>query len=642
MTSINTNLAAFSAQRNISKTTMQSASSLAKLSSGLRVPTAKDDAAALAIGSRLNLEGVALRQAGLNAAQAGSLLQIADGAMGQIGDILTRMQSLAVQSSSGQLSSVERSILNTEFSQLQAEIDRIATDTKFNGVQLLAGSSNTVANFTELAPTASTDAKDLLGEGIANVDFGESFGDGGISIEYNGTAGGREMTITNLVTGAKETATLTSTTLTAGQTEDVRFGQLDIVVTINSEFNKTAAVTATNTVSASAAAADLAVTNDGALTQTDAVVDATGQDTPTGVSFSVTTNTSASLANQLTASDLVGGVLTIDGGIGSGTSAATVVTLTGVSGHTFTATGLTDVDASNSTIDVTFTDEHGNTVQAVLTLEAAFAGDNDRAVFDIDLGSRGGSPAIEANSFEITSQVLGSSITSSFVGNINEGTISFNMANAAAAVASINLDGNGAFTATVDLSSAGTKTMTLTRGTGATEESLVVEFVVTEAFENGDSLSIELGELGKLVGSESATASKAFDFQIGTGTITAQDTVSLTISDVTGSALGVNAGSIGIDTQANALLAIDAIAASVDTLNTARATVGAAQNRLDFASNNIAVTTENTEAARSGLLDVNVSTEMTNFTSKQVLLQAGISMLAQANQQPALLLRLLQ
>ena len=79
----------------------------------------------------------------INAGQAVSLLQIADGAMGQIADILTRMQSLAVQSKSGQLSSTERSILNTEFLQLRSEIDRIATDTKFNGSQLLNGGATT-------------------------------------------------------------------------------------------------------------------------------------------------------------------------------------------------------------------------------------------------------------------------------------------------------------------------------------------------------------------------------------------------------------------------------------------------------------------------------------------------------------------
>ena len=81
---------------------------------------------------------------------------------------------------------------------------------------------------------------------------------------------------------------------------------------------------------------------------------------------------------------------------------------------------------------------------------------------------------------------------------------------------------------------------------------------------------------------------------------------------------------------------------AVDTLNTARATVGAAQNRLEFASDNLATTIENTEAARSSLLDLDVASEMTMFTSKQILVQSGVSMLAQANQMPQALLKLFQ
>ena len=81
---------------------------------------------------------------------------------------------------------------------------------------------------------------------------------------------------------------------------------------------------------------------------------------------------------------------------------------------------------------------------------------------------------------------------------------------------------------------------------------------------------------------------------------------------------------------------------NIDTLNTARANVGASQNRLEFASANLATSVENQEAARSSLLDLDIAAEMTKFTSKQILVQAGVSMLAQANQMPQNLMRLFQ
>ena len=101
-------------------------------------------------------------------------------------------------------------------------------------------------------------------------------------------------------------------------------------------------------------------------------------------------------------------------------------------------------------------------------------------------------------------------------------------------------------------------------------------------------------------------------------------------------------GTESIDTAANADNALEAVNIAITNLNRSRANVGAAQNRLQFASDNLSISTENAEAARSTLLDLDLASEMTTFTSKQVLLQSGVAMLAQANQLPANLLRLLQ
>jgi flagellin len=94
--------------------------------------------------------------------------------------------------------------------------------------------------------------------------------------------------------------------------------------------------------------------------------------------------------------------------------------------------------------------------------------------------------------------------------------------------------------------------------------------------------------------------------------------------------------------QSSADTAIGTISNALDILNTARANLGASQNRLEFSAANLNVTIENSESARSSLLDLDIAAEMTNFTSKQILLQAGVSMLAQANQMPQNLLQLLQ
>ena len=98
------NFAANVAQRNLARTDVAVSSSLAKLSSGTRVVSARDDAASLAVGSRLRAEVASLKQATVNVGQAVSMLQIADGALATSGDILVRMKALAVQSSSGQFS----------------------------------------------------------------------------------------------------------------------------------------------------------------------------------------------------------------------------------------------------------------------------------------------------------------------------------------------------------------------------------------------------------------------------------------------------------------------------------------------------------------------------------------------------------
>ena len=112
------------------------------------------------------------------------------------------------------------------------------------------------------------------------------------------------------------------------------------------------------------------------------------------------------------------------------------------------------------------------------------------------------------------------------------------------------------------------------------------------------------------------------------------------MSAASASSLGVD--TVSITTAALAEAASTAVSSAIDTLNQTRSDIGAAQNRLTFASNNLATAIENAESARSTLLDLDVAAEISLFTSKQILVQTGVSMLAQANQLPQNLLRLFQ
>ena len=381
------NYAANVAHRNLSATDSQASSSLAKLSIGKRVVSARDDAASMAIGSRMNSEVQGLKQAVVNAGQANSMLQIADGAMSTVSDILTRMKTLAVQASSGNLSDTERQFLDVEFQALLSEVDRVADDTDFNGTKLLDGSYD-----------VSQAGAYAVASGVA-------------SISAQGV-------------GSLSTA---------------------------------------------------------------------------GVSASIDYATSG----EFTVSGAFGtysGSVSTEAYTGTGTSAsldrATTVVLTGAN------------TSSNGTITI--------------ALNTAFA-----------MGTEHTSAAM---SFGGTTQL--------------------------------------------DLS-----------------------------------------------------------FKLGTGTQT-EDSLSFTLDAINSSALGLESQSIASSSQAES--AIEAVNNAIDTLNEFRADVGAAQNRLDFASSNLQVSIENAEAARSTLLDLDIAQEMTNFTSKQVLMQSGVAMLAQANQMPQNLLRLLQ
>ena len=162
--SVNTNVVSLNAQRNLGGSATSLATSMQRLSSGLRVNSAKDDAAGLAISERMNAQVRGLNVAARNANDGISLAQTAEGALGKVGDMLQRMRELAVQSANATNSQTDRDALQAEVTQLKDEIGRVATTTKFNGTSLLDGSF-TAQKFQVGANSGETISLDA----IANV-----------------------------------------------------------------------------------------------------------------------------------------------------------------------------------------------------------------------------------------------------------------------------------------------------------------------------------------------------------------------------------------------------------------------------------------------------------------------------------------
>ena len=172
---INTNLASINAQRNLSRTQVDLERSLDRLSSGLRITRAGDDAAGLAISESLRAQVRGLRQAERNANDGISVIQTAEGALNEISNILIRLREISVQSSStASISNTERSFLQNEFSALQSEITRIANATQFGGRTLLDGTVSGSDNLTfqvGIFNNSSVDRFSLtIGDATANGD----------------------------------------------------------------------------------------------------------------------------------------------------------------------------------------------------------------------------------------------------------------------------------------------------------------------------------------------------------------------------------------------------------------------------------------------------------------------------------------
>lgn len=162
---INTNLSSLVAQRNLTASQSQLGTSIQRLSSGLRINSAKDDAAGLAIANRMDSQARGMNVAIRNSMDGISLAQTAEGGLGKVSDMLGRMRELAVQSSNATNTSTDRDSLNNEFRQLADEIDRTLNATKFNGQAILSSAAG--SQIFQIGPDATS--SDQLSIGTTNM-----------------------------------------------------------------------------------------------------------------------------------------------------------------------------------------------------------------------------------------------------------------------------------------------------------------------------------------------------------------------------------------------------------------------------------------------------------------------------------------
>jgi len=224
---INTNISALNASRNLNATSNALQASIAKLSSGFRINQASDDAAGLSIANTLQAQIGSLNAASRNASQAGSLVQIASGAVDTITSILDRMKELATEAASDTVTSTDRQKINSEYTTLRSEIGRIVSNTKYQGQTLLDGTYGVAVS----GGTALTTAGSGLGAGTSGT------------VTLSGASANATYTITD---AAGTGITMTDGTTTENVTQSAAAGAQTVVfdklgVTLNLDGSYTAA-----------------------------------------------------------------------------------------------------------------------------------------------------------------------------------------------------------------------------------------------------------------------------------------------------------------------------------------------------------------------------------------------------------------
>lgn len=360
---INTNVASLNSQRNLATSSSSLSQSLERLSSGLRINSAKDDAAGLAISERFTSQIRGIDQATRNANDGISLAQTGEGSLASAGDILQRIRELAVQSANASNSASDRAALQGEVSQLASELDRIASTTAFNGQKLLNGSnSNTFQVGANAGETITASTTNFRTDNYGNYRIGakaatatSNLGD----LTLGSTAG------TKLSAATAAHVTTTSTISIAGA-----LGSTDIAIGTSSSAK--AAATLINAKSA----------DTGVVASAKNEFDITAVTASTAYSLSVKSNNSTAVAISFTA----GATIDSDGLAGAINAINDATSKTGVTAKLNVAgTGITLNNASGEDITITVTSGTGGlTIGGTATATGATAIGTGELVFDSD------------------------------------------------------------------------------------------------------------------------------------------------------------------------------------------------------------------------------------------------------------------
>ena len=669
---INTNITSLNSQNSLNKSQASLTTSLQRLSSGLRINSAKDDSAGLAIASRMSAQISGMAQASRNANDGISMSQTAEGAMGQVGDILLRMRDLSVQAANGSNSTDDRKTIQNEVDQLYSEIDRVSSTTEFNGNKLLNGSASNNsfqvganANQTISFKIAEVSTKSMAlnsTSGLGDLNSGRvnaaAPAAGAAELQINGV--GVTMAATDI------TATLQRDKINA------QTGRTGVSATAYNSVQGTAGssgVTAGGGALTIAVGGGTAVSIDASANMSELVDNINKQ--VGGITASIGTNGGLSLTNDNGANIVIAGS---GAGTGTGLTAGTstgylslksgdgsTISLSSAAGTSASAlnkfgfnatTGNSQVASTTVLTGAVATDALAAT--ALNTAQGKLLATDSVKINGVALGTTGASAAEKAtaiNAIKDQTGVSATASTSAFVDLQNLGgtdTFTINGSNVVLAAtdsdtakvaAKINAAGISGITASTDaasgrlvLNSASGNDIVIGNGSGtaiacvadsatatatplATTQSIGVRGKVTLSGDNGAAVRLEEGVAGSLA------------------------KMGLVNQGGNSEAVG---GKLSVTTAANAQSAIGRIDKAISFIATQRSTMGAVQNRLSTAISNLASSSENITAARSRIQDADFATETANLTRGQILQQAGTAMLAQANSLPNGVLSLLR
>ena len=706
MASINTNISALSAQKSMSDQISKSEQAIERLSTGLRINHAADDAAGSAIATKMETQVKSLGVAIRNANDAISLTQTAEGALSEVENVLIRMRELSVQAGNSTLNASDRAQIQNEMNQLAAEIDTIASKTNFNDVKLLNGSNDVITMQTGIDANDSLDIK-LENTSVAALNIGSSTSTTS-NKEYTT---GRMIQIVDMaanlvklngedifasaldvsgtpVRGASDDQSGALTSLTDGQ-----FVAIAIADKINTNTGKhgvtaTAFNSVTSTVSTYTSAA---ITINGTVinaanTQAEYMAAVNSQVSEVTVAlnkdgFMEYTNDGGTLvfsganATQGIADDAYAGFvklvsskegpLTIQSGSfnngytgGTATGADLIklsmneVTATSSGGVTYTA----NVEADTTLLDASI----GLKINDVLIDKVAHQGSTHTSASDkaAAINQYTDETGVVAGGF--TQALLTLDFNGSTKANHDEAKVQNIIVDLSSALSSedvitaINagMAGQNDIVASAD----GKGNVILTSASGA---DIYVDDVTGGDTIGQGTLFTHLSLMDTALASPTALTNGAGEIN-GKLTLTSLDGGSIKITEgiedksATGNTIDTNIGfnqtnpidsgtsGVSVSTVEAASSSLAALDAAIDKISTFRANFGSYENRLDASINNMTTLKVNTEAARSRIEDADFAKETTNMTKAQILSQAATSMLAQANSSKQNLLALLQ